>query len=222
MEVETRVLGVSSFFGREIFVFLYWSVVVMGGSGVLGLEGKGSVGRVGETTTRVALLTTTVLVVKCNTVHKRTTAMLSGTVGLYVRYIKVKWRGAWGVAISNTLSKVSSNHNGSSCRCPSTRLLWEESLREKYGSHLYAKARLLFLSNYVENISSQYFSNYGQFFRIWVFLLRGKFFCVSQHFTQAVYIQVFVSIQVISKTTTWSAIWRVFGRGTWTTSLCGV
>lgn len=49
---------------------------------------------------RLLLLTTTVLVIYCNTVHKRTTAMLSGTVGLYLRYINVKWGGTWNVAYS--------------------------------------------------------------------------------------------------------------------------
>lgn len=140
------------------------------------------------------MLTTNLMFFLIKVFHKRTTIILDGTVGLYVRYIKVKWRGRVGRGPSNPLPQVSSNDYGTTSRRSCPRSVRERGLSKGYGSSIHPKAGLLLLSYHREHLSSQDVSNYDEVLRVWIRLLRREVFRPIEYSIEAVCLQVSLSI----------------------------
>lgn len=202
------------------FCVLYTAVETRGGKIARLAQGGG-------TMFRVMLVVYKVVVLYCKTLHKRTRAILDGTVQLYLRYIKVKWRearrgGEQYVTISLALSVTCSDEDGFTRWCSSTRFFWKQGLSEREGNYLHSKARLLFLPNNVKDLPGQLISNDNKFIGVRFFVLCREVPRVSENSTQTICLQFFISIQVTSKAIAWNTSGGTSRWGTRATSVRGV
>lgn len=175
---------------------------------------------------RYIVLLTKTTVIYINTVENRTSAMLTGTVELYLRYIKVKWkgkgRGRGTITFASPVREVYTNNNGTHGGRAPTRFFGKRRLCKQQRNNLHTKAWLLFLSYNGQDISSELISNDNEFIGISIFMLCDKLFSVVQHTFKRVCVQVSLPIQVISKFATWGPIRGTIGQGARAVSVFGV